>query len=211
MSRETLAEKVEAKSSRPRPSIGRRLVRVVVFAVFLIGLFFVGGFLIFAQQVASARPPAAPQADAIVALTGGSARVEGGVELLRAGAGQRLLISGVYADNSKQSIANAVASESSDLFRCCVDLGKAARDTRGNAEETREWVRHHGYHSLIVVTSAYHMPRSIAELRREIPDVRLIPYPVRRPGLDLGDWAQRKEIFVILFREYLKYIVVKLR
>ncbi|MBZ8132842.1 YdcF family protein [Afifella sp. IM 167] len=212
MARQSLTEKLEARGmGRRRPPLGRRLVRSIVFGAAILCVFFVGGFLIFAQQIASARPPAYPRADAIVALTGGSARIEGGVELLQQGAGKRLLISGVYAQNNKQSIAAALSGESEDLFRCCVDLGKTARDTRGNAEETRDWARLHGYTSLIIVTSAYHMPRSIAELKRELPGVRLVPYPVRRPGLDLGDWAQRKEVFRILFEEYLKFIVAFIR
>ena len=43
--------------------------------------------------------------------------------------------------------------------------------TRGNAAETAEWARAHQVRSLIVVTSAYHMPRALAELGRDLPDV----------------------------------------
>ncbi|WP_051630710.1 YdcF family protein [Afifella pfennigii] len=212
MARQSLTEKLEARGfGRRRRPLALRLLRSLVFAGAVLALFFAGGFLVFAQQIVSARPPVAPKADAIVALTGGLARIEGAVALLQEGAGKRLLISGVYSQTTKKSIAAGLAGESQTLFACCVDLGKNALDTRGNAAETRDWARRNGYASLIVVTSAYHMPRSIAELRREMPEVRLIAYPVRRPGLDLGDWAQRREIFHILFEEYVKYLVALVR
>ncbi len=43
------------------------------------------------------------------------------------------------------------------MLACCVDLGHTARDTIGNATETRDWAADHHYVSLIVVTSAYHI------------------------------------------------------
>ena len=55
------------------------------------------------------------------------------------------------------------------LFNCCVDLGYEALDTVGNADETRTWARSNGYTRLIVVTSRYHMPRSLAELALAMP------------------------------------------
>jgi uncharacterized SAM-binding protein YcdF (DUF218 family) len=63
-------------------------------------------------------------------------------------------------------------------FDCCADLGFAATDTRGNAEEAAHWAREHNYRSLIVVTTSYHMPRSLAEFGAQMPGVKLLPFPV---------------------------------
>jgi uncharacterized SAM-binding protein YcdF (DUF218 family) len=45
-----------------------------------------------------------------------------------------------------------------------------------------------------VVTAAYHMPRSLLELRRNLPEVALVPHPVQaagpRPGLLLREYAK---------------------
>ena len=58
-------------------------------------------------------------------------------------------------------------------------LGRAAQSTVGNAAETALWSRAHDVRRLIVVTAGYHMPRALLELRRALPDVQLLPAPVR--------------------------------
>jgi hypothetical protein len=68
-------------------------------------------------------------------LTGGSARVETGVELLMAGKGRRLLISGVNPMARVEDLRRATGGDR-DLFACCVDIDHAALDTIGNAEES---------------------------------------------------------------------------
>ena len=50
------------------------------------------------------------------------------------------------------------------LIACCVDLGREAVDTRSNAEETARWVREHGYRTVRLVTSDWHLPRARMEL-----------------------------------------------
>lgn len=175
----------------------------------LVGLFAFGtGFLVFADRVARTSAPAHPHADGIVALTGGEQRIEDAAALLTHGSARRLLISGVDESTS----ADALAERSRELARaleCCVDIGREAQDTRGNAEETRDWAVRRGYDSLIVVTSAYHMPRSLAEIRRELPDVELVPYPVNPDNRDYADWQSDPELFKLLLVEYTKYIVAR--
>ena len=181
----------------------------VVAVLVLVGLVaFFAGFLLFADRVASASAPAEPRADGIVALTGGEQRIEDAARLLGDGSAKRLLISGVNESTS----ADALAERSPQLARaldCCVDIGRQARDTRGNAEETRDWALERGYDSLIIVTSAYHMPRSLAEIGRELPDVELVTYPVNPDGRDYAGWQSDPELFRLLFVEYSKYIVAR--
>jgi uncharacterized SAM-binding protein YcdF (DUF218 family) len=166
------------------------------------------GFLYFADGVARARPPGNPAADAIVALTGGAGRIEDAVTLLARGSASRLLISGV----NERTSATALAGRSPRLagfMSCCVDIGYEALDTRGNALEAAKWARQRGYDSLIVVTSAYHMPRSLAEMARVLPNVRLIPYPVTPDGQDFAGWPTDGSVFKLLVAEYLKFIVAR--
>lgn len=187
-----------------------RWVKRIAGIAFLIGLSgFGGGFLVFADQVSTARPPAAPHADAIVALTGGPNRITDAVDLLAGGSADKLLISGVNEQISVEQLKDALPG-SARYFQCCIDVGYAARNTRGNATESREWVKTNGFGSLIVVTSAYHMPRSMAELGRAMPDVDLIAYPVQHPGLDLGNWTGDFTTFRLLMTEYVKYIIARL-
>ena len=183
--------------------------RLVAVALLLAASGFAGGFLVFADQVARARLPERPRADGIVALTGGEQRIEDAAKLLRRGSAERLLISGVNESTS----ASALAERSPQLgrvLRCCVDIGREAHDTRGNAVETGEWARRRGYDSLIVVTSAYHMPRSLAEIGRELPDVKLVPYPVNPDGRDYAGWQSDPQLFRLLLLEYTKYTLARL-
>lgn len=186
-----------------------RVFGLVAVALLLSASGFAGGFLIFADQVARARLPERPRADGIVALTGGEQRIEDAAKLLRRGSAERLLISGVNESTS----ASALAERSPQLgrvLRCCVDIGREAHDTRGNAVETGEWARRRGYDSLIVVTSAYHMPRSLAEIGRELPDVKLVPYPVNPDGRDYAGWQSDPQLFRLLLLEYTKYTLARL-
>lgn len=171
----------------------------------------VAGFFGFAEEIASATPPPDPRADAIVVLTGGSARIDGALKLLDEGRAKRLLISGVNPSVTSADLANLVDAALRDELACCVDLDRQAIDTVGNAAETRDWAAAHGFNSLIVVTSDYHMPRSMTELAAAMPTVALIPFPVTNPDLRFTDWWHDRATFTLLLREYGKYLVAKAR
>jgi len=170
---------------------------------------FIGGFLVFADQVTSAVPPPNPRADGIVALTGGPRRIDDAVALLGRGSAERLLISGVHETTSAAALAGG-RPELAALYQCCIDIGYQALDTRGNALETEEWARRRGYDSLIVVTSAFHMPRSLAEMQRALPEVHLVPYPVQDDAKQLRRWPTEWRAFRLLFTEYVKYLAARL-
>jgi uncharacterized SAM-binding protein YcdF (DUF218 family) len=170
---------------------------------------FAGEFVLFAVSVGWTVAPADPRADAIVALTGGRDRVQGAIDLLEGGHGRRLLISGVNPTTRAGDIARVIDADRR-MFGCCVDLGRAAESTVGNAREVADWARRRGFASLIVVTSAYHMPRSLLELKRTAPELTLVPYPVSRPDLHLDRWFLHPATTRLLFNEYLKYMGARL-
>lgn len=180
--------------------------RVALFGLAALALAAILIFLDFSHRVNTMRLPANPQADAIVVLTGGTKRVEHALELLAAGKAQRLLISGVHPGTRASQIA-AITSADMPLFECCVDLDKVALNTAGNATETASWVRSHGFRSLLLVTSSYHLPRATMELRSVLPDVELIPYPVAPTSVDLKHWYEDISATKLLLREYMKYVL----
>ncbi len=169
------------------------------------------GFFSFVSTVTELEKPVLPEkADAIVALTGGAARISDALELLDQGRARRLLISGVNPETTQEELARFEPGRDR-LFHCCVDLGYSALNTAGNAKETRNWTRNRGYRSLIVVTSAYHLPRSLTEIRRELPDVWLIPYPVVTDQSHLRDWWRDGKTTQLLVSEYAKYLLAVAR
>ena len=144
-------------------------------------------------------------ADGIAVLTGGVARIDEAMKLLAQGKAKRLLITGVNRTTSTEELKQ-LASEGDQLFTCCVDIDKEARNTIDNATETSQWVARNRYHSIVVVTSNYHMPRALAELARVMPGVTLIPYAVVDNNVRLDRWWTYPGTTRLLISEYLKYL-----
>src|SRR5579864_1496550 len=202
-----------AADSRPRLRAGLRLrlLGILLAAPLFAVTGLLGGFLWFALQVASQQTAALNgAADGIVALTGGASRISDAVELLASGRGQRLLITGVAPTVSTTELARLVP-ERQHWFGCCVDLGYNALNTIGNAVETRQWALDRGFHSLLVVTSSYHMPRALLEISHRLPGVVLIPFPVVPGERRAAPWWSHAGSAKLLVSEYLKYIVAKAR
>jgi uncharacterized SAM-binding protein YcdF (DUF218 family) len=162
------------------------------------------GFVVFATAVTRNPPRESARADGIVVLTGGGTRIEEAARLLGEGRGQRLLISGVNRQTRRESLRR-LSGLGVREFTCCVDLDYAA-DTIGNATETRRWAAALRYRSLIVVTASYHMPRSLAELSRVMPEAELIPHSVVPAELRTEVWWLDATATRLLMSEYLKLI-----
>ncbi|MFN3462908.1 MAG: YdcF family protein [Terricaulis sp.] len=184
-------------------------MRGILFWAAIIALVaFLAGFWSFAQDVRrEADEP--PQAQAIVALTGGSLeRLTTGVRLLEERKGERLLISGVnriVTDDELYQVLNVDPA----LGACCIDVGRSAEDTLGNASETAAWARQHRYTEIILVTDDYHMPRSRAELEVALPEANIHTYPVRTRWTDPDLWRSDLGAATRLGAEYVKYLVIR--
>jgi uncharacterized SAM-binding protein YcdF (DUF218 family) len=182
----------------------------VLLTLGVAALLFVGGFYWFVRQMPVVEVTPSRQADGIVVLTGGALRISDALELLSTGHGRRLLISGVNRSTRSYEIARLVP-EHQRWFNCCVDLGHSATNTIGNAVETRRWVLDRGFKSVIVVTANFHMPRAMAELGHELPEVELVPFAVVSDRVRVDDWWDNPATARLLILEYLKYIVARVR
>jgi uncharacterized SAM-binding protein YcdF (DUF218 family) len=187
-----------------------RHARFLVAAIVAVVVVFAAGFFWFVGRVPEDEVVLDRNADGIVVLTGGAARINDAIELLASGRGKRLLISGVHPTTRSIELARLVP-EYKMMFSCCIDLGHSAINTIGNAVETRHWVRDQGFHSLVVVTSSYHMPRAMAELAHQIPDVTLIPFPVVPEKRRGEPWWSSAATARLMVTEYLKYLVAVVR
>jgi uncharacterized SAM-binding protein YcdF (DUF218 family) len=181
-------------------------LKVAVLCVVLL----VVGFACFIWFLPSEEVALDRNADGIVVLTGGEERLSDALELLSSGHGQRLLITGVNRATTTGDIARQVV-DYNRVLACCVDFDYSAVNTLGNAVQARHWALEHRFRSLIIVTSAYHMPRALAELSHQLPDVALIPYPVVSDHLRIEPWWSNGATTRLVLSEYLKYLAAKLR
>lgn len=139
-------------------------------------------------------PAGDQRTDAIVVLTGGKGRIERGLAELGQGHAKRMLVSGV--DPAVRLIDLAKLQGAPPLlFKCCVDLGKEAVDTRTNADETARWLRRAGYKSVRLVTTDWHMPRARLELARAVGGDVIV----------VGDAVESAPGLLVLVKEYNKY------
>ena len=193
-----------------------RLARWIGFATMTAGVLgpmaLIAGFGWFTAQLPAEEVAFDRKADGIVALTGAASRIPDAIELLASGHGRRLLITGVHRATSAREISRLMPLNQ-NAFACCVDLDRSALNTLGNAIEAKRWVQQHGFRSLIVVTSDYHMPRAMVELGHQLPEVTLIPFPVISEKIKSEPWWSSAITTRLLFSEYLKYLfaVVRMR
>jgi uncharacterized SAM-binding protein YcdF (DUF218 family) len=188
--------------SPARLALAGLVVLVVAFSI---------GFVFFCDRVGRMNPPTQVEAaDAIVVLTGGYQRVVTALDLLKMKRGKRLLISGVHPSINRAELSHATQADPG-LFRCCVDLDHAARDTISNATESAKWIKANGFHSIILVTNNYHIPRSLLEMRRAAAGVTFVPYPVVAADLDDNRWLSRPRALRVLLIEYVKYVAAVVR
>jgi|SRR5579863_2462613 uncharacterized SAM-binding protein YcdF (DUF218 family) len=192
-------------------AVRRRRFRIYSVRLALLGVTaIVLGFFAFLWLLPNEQVELNRNADGIVVLTGGTSRVTDALELLAAGRGRRLLITGVNPGTTTTDIARQSA-DFGKILSCCVDLDYSAINTLGNAVEARRWAIDRGFHSLIVVTSAYHMPRALAEIAHQLPNVALIPFPVVSDRLRIEPWWSNGATTKLVVSEYFKYLFARLR
>lgn len=146
--------------------------------------------------------------EAVVVLTGGKNRVSEAVKILNNNLADKLFISGVSNKVSINNIENTIGAKI--LYPERTYLGYKAKNTIQNAEEVADWLQRNHITSVRLVTSNYHIPRSIAELSAYKLPLTVIPHPVYSDKI-AKDWWKSWATFKFIANEYNKYLVVCLR
>jgi len=168
-----------------------------------------GGLIWFANAIPTEVADPDSDTDAIVVLTGGSQRLDAGVRLLEAGKAKQLFITGVNPGVELPVLLKAVGAP--DTLADSIVLGHEADNTKGNAQETALFMRAQGYRSLRLVTSAYHMPRSLYEFSHAMPGLAIVPHPVFAENVKQGEWWAWPGTLNLIAVEYVKYLAAVLR
>ena len=187
-----------------------RVLKLVAAAGAVLALLWLGGLAWFVHSSLSMASDRATPTDAIVVLTGGRLRVETALDLLDAGRAQKLFISGVNRHVDRVELLRVEGRAGpDDISR--IALGHAAENTLGNARETAEWMHQEGFHSLRLVTSWYHMQRSLLEFERAMPHTTIVPEPVIAAHNAPETWPERFEAALLAIGEYNKFLVTLAR
>ena len=178
-----------------------------LYTILLTLLVWVIGFVGFSLYSLSFKFAPQTQAEGIVALTGGTDRIATSIQLLEENSSAQLLISGVNKQVPPAEILRMVPSHLTDK----ITLGYLAETTAENALETANWIRQKNINSILLVTSFYHMPRSMIEILKHTPHLTIVPYPVFPKSFNNSvEWIKTRYAW-LLFIEYHKFIVVHLK
>ena len=145
----------------------------------------------------------------VVVLTGGKMRIERGMEILQKGYADKMFISGVFMP-SEIEMKFKIEKSKKDLLDCCISFGEKAKNTIENIFEVNQWLQDKSeINKIILITSYYHLPRSILifekKLRRNIKiysvpaveKVNLFEQPIFHLKLITSEYL--KVIYTLLF------------
>lgn len=171
-----------------------------LYLTLLGGTLWLGGLILFSRYIPVMPPSEVPPTDGLVIFTGGKTRLHVALELFEKQKANYMLISGVNPKSPLQKKISRVKEGSK------ITLGYKAQDTRGNAEETAQWAKANQIKSLRLITSNYHMPRSLLELERVLPNTKISPYPVVGESFRHPKWWLNEDTLTTVIQEYHKFL-----
>jgi uncharacterized SAM-binding protein YcdF (DUF218 family) len=188
----------------------RRVLRITAAGLAGLGFIWLGGLTWFVYSSLTIAIDRTTPTDAIVVVTGGRLRVETALDLLGAGRAQKLFISGVNPRVDRVALLRVIGrTDESTADR--IEIGHEAENTLGNARETAQWMHREGYRSLRLVTSWYHMRRSLLEFERVMPDTLIVAEPVFAAHSDPELWSEWLDVAILTVGEYDKFLATLVR
>lgn len=185
-------------------------IRLILgFAAFesIILMWFVG-LVLFCNHIQNFQHDSTQKTDAVIVLTGGRNRITEGVRLLNNHLAERLFISGVSHDVTIADIEKKAQMHADEPSK--IELGYKATNTIENASEIADWIKKNDIKSVRWVTSNYHIPRSLEELKPYHLSVELVINPVYSDFVK-DDWWKSWGTFKFLAAEYHKFLFVYIR
>ncbi|MDO4162285.1 MAG: YdcF family protein [Pseudomonadota bacterium] len=182
--------------------------RFLIYGCIIMFLAWGTGFVFFAHFINSYEIDKTTKTDAIIVLTGGKNRISEGIRLLNDNLADKLFISGVPSDISIKQIEKQAQVKADDENK--IILGHKATNTWENAKETEEWIRKNNIKSIRLVTSSYHIPRSLQELIVYVTqdnNLEIILNPIYSPNVNLQWWRSWRTLGLLIC-EYNKFLIV---
>ena len=192
----------------------RKRQRAMVFVnLALVVLFFLSlwtiGLSRYVGDIPKVVDDETTRTDAIVVLTGGSGRLNVGLDLLSRNLAELMFVSGVYRGLDVRKLLQVVYQDAPRL-ETRINIGNAI-NTRENAEETAEWIAPKKIRSLRLVTAAYHMPRSQLEFKNLMPGIKIIAHPVFPEHVKHSEWWAWPGTAILMASEFNKFLMAWVR
>lgn len=180
--------------------------QLIIYIVGVLLLLWGIGFCGFCFYAITLKYSADIPVEGVVVLTGGVDRIQTAGQKTSELGLNALLISGVNKSVSPDKILKQLSVPDS----CQITLGYWAENTAQNAVEVSNWVLKNDFHSVLLVTSFYHMPRAMFEILKHNKSLAIVPYPVFPKTFNNSvEWVRTKYAW-FLFLEYNKFIAVHL-
>ncbi len=186
------------------------------FLLFLIAYFFIE-LNSFKERILTLQKDPINLSSKVVILTGGTNRIKEGFEVIykldkKSITNLNVLVSGTGKGFSKLSLQEKLnPGFDLRLIECCVELDSVSQNTYSNAIETSKWVSKNNIEEILLITSNYHIPRSILEFQNKMPNLKILYYPIIPKKHQINKWLKSFETFSLIFIEYSKYIIAYVR
>jgi uncharacterized SAM-binding protein YcdF (DUF218 family) len=178
------------------------------FKAFLLGIV---GIFMFAGRVYSELPNQVifdenyPKADVIVVLTGGKGRIRKAFELFERGYGRVLYVSGTDRTVQMKELLKEL-KWMGPIDDSRIILEKVSTNTLENAEQLKKYVLKEHLHSVLLVTSVYHVRRAHYIFKKILPrEVRIDVTWNEREPFDEKDWKYSWQGIYVTVSEFVKF------
>lgn len=151
----------------------------------------------------------------IVCLAGGTGRIETAFELFANGYGEELLIIGAGPKTSLstllRTLPSSVVEKLSPERLDQIFVERESRNTIENAYIITQRLKHRPKRdTMLLITSSYHMRRSLMILKNSLPqETEIIPFTPMKEQFSRNDWFKSWLGIQVTGYEYLKFLVVQ--
>jgi uncharacterized SAM-binding protein YcdF (DUF218 family) len=164
------------------------------------------GICIFIANIPDEHTPSMEPTDAVVVLTGGSLRLEEGINIFHSFPSKKMLISGIGEGVTIKDLP-ATSHHLDASIRDKIVLGEIANSTITNAYETKIFMELNNFHSMRLVTSSYHIPRTKLIFGHVLPNIKIIYHPVYPANFRKNGYYISPKSFLMASNEYNKYLI----
>ena len=117
-----------------------------------------------------------------------------------------LLVSGAGTGFNKSIISTYLPNNKNaqKVLNCCINIENISKNTKTNAIESFKWIKKNNFKSITLITSDYHMQRSLVEFKKIFGKINIIPFVLKSNNSNI------RAMYNNYFVEYLKFLISRL-